>query len=132
MPGRRRYEIQLTSRSGPIDVFLIQDTPSSTTISENRSAVAAPQPKGSLPVNNDDLLASTHLLMHHADPEIMKHFDLPGEGYNFELKPGEVVVGGGSGGGSASGGDGGTTDLQGCCFTDMFDAFNNEGPMNKL
>ena len=25
IPGKRRYEIQLSSKSGPIDVFLIQD-----------------------------------------------------------------------------------------------------------
>ena len=36
-PGQRRYEVQLSSKSGPIDVFLIQDPAacSTTNSSEN-------------------------------------------------------------------------------------------------
>lgn len=72
-PGRRRYEIQLTSRAGPIDVFLIQDQPI---------------------VNNTaprlDSLADSELLTGHEDV-LLKHFQLPSDPYNFELKPGEGI-----------------------------------------
>lgn len=73
-PGRRRYEIQLCSRNGPIDVFLIQD--------------AQDHPSSD----------STHAAADFGDDAcLLKHFDFAGapgpEGpYNFELKPGEGVT----------------------------------------
>lgn len=79
-PGRRRYEIQLTSRSGPIDVFLIQDNPVA-------SNALPPSGLDSLPTTdmNDSELLTGH------DDALLKHFQLPSDPYNFELKPGEGI-----------------------------------------
>lgn len=72
----RRYEIHLSSKSGPIDVYLIQDP-----------AAAA---------NPNDPLSSTRVIILHtvaiAEPDqsdsMMKHFDFAAEDpYNFDLKP---------------------------------------------
>lgn len=74
-PGRRRYEVQLSSRNGPIDVFLIQDAndhPSSESLQSNYECQGPT-------VGLDDGL--------------MKHFEFPQENaYNFELKPDEGVA----------------------------------------
>lgn len=79
-PGRRRYEIQLTSRSGPIDVFLIQDHPTAP------SATTAPaQPQA-------DIVDSNLLIGGGQDESLMKHFQLPSDPYNFEMKAGEGIA----------------------------------------
>lgn len=100
-PGRRRYEIQLTSRTGPIDVFLIQDTPLTT---PHRSAVEGAAPSAQQPPNS--ALTSTadineSALLVAADEALLKNFNLPSDPYTFELKNNE-----------------GISDLYG--FTDMF------------
>lgn len=63
-PGKRRYEIQLQSKSGPIDVFLIQDIKYAS-ISSQQSAAAAAD------------MASEHDLL-------LKHFDLTSDQYVFD------------------------------------------------
>lgn len=75
-PGRRRYEIQLSSRTGPIDVFLIQD------------ANDHPSSEHSMHSSFDCNEPSLGL-----DDGLLKHFEFPPEGanYNFELKPDEGV-----------------------------------------
>lgn len=80
-PGRRRFEIQLSSRTGPIDVFLIQDAndhPSSDSLHSNGVADGA---------GPDGLAMADGNL----DESLLKHFDFPQESYNFELKPGEGI-----------------------------------------
>lgn len=108
-PGRRRYEIQLTSRSGPIDVFLIQDNPA-------HSASYGKEAKGSIPSNsilvNNTLDSTTsvdlpetetmftampavtpgHVGHTPEDDTLLKHFQLPSDPYNFELKTGEGIA----------------------------------------
>lgn len=72
-PGRRRHEIQLSSRAGPIDVFLIQD---------------ANEP------SSEASMHSTHLAQQPGDLDetLLKHFDFPQDGgYNYELKADEGV-----------------------------------------
>lgn len=82
-PGRRRYEIQLTSRTGPIDVFLIQDnpTPPLAPVLPNHVASSA----------LDDEGEGTMLEGTTPDEMLLKHFQLPSDPYNFELKPGEGI-----------------------------------------
>lgn len=80
-PGRRRYEIQLTSRSGPIDVFLIQDHPAAPPTAS--VAPARPQP---------DIVDSNLLVGGGQDESLMKHFQLPSDPYNFEMKAGEGIA----------------------------------------
>ena len=86
-PGRRRYEIQLTSRSGPIDVFLIQDNAiPAPAANANASTLPPSTALDSAPatdVNDGTLLAGEDVLL--------KHFQLPSDPYNFELKPGEGI-----------------------------------------
>lgn len=79
--GRRRYEIQLTSRSGPIDVFLIQDQP--LPLTATNSVVTSSVPAS-------EMAAESSLLATH-DDMLLKHFHLPSDPYNFELKPGEGI-----------------------------------------
>lgn len=81
-PGRRRYEIQLTSRTGPIDVFLIQDNPIGTNIAPPTSGLIDSLPTTDV---NDSELLTAH------DDSLLKHFQLPSDPYNFELKPGEGI-----------------------------------------
>lgn len=76
-PGCRRYEIQLTSRSGPIDVFLIQDNPSTLPPPPPISAPSETSTDPSLIIGNDDVF--------------MKHLVMPGDPYNFEMKGGEGI-----------------------------------------
>lgn len=67
-PGQRRYEVQLSSKSGPIDVFLIQDPTTPTT--------------NGLPPKNTNTTPTTHF---HA-AEMLKHFDIPLDAFAFEMK----------------------------------------------
>lgn len=74
-PGRRRFEIQLSSRTGPIDVFLIQDA------NEHPSSDALNQPTHSaVGMQETDL-----------DEALLRHFEFPQESYNFEMKPNEGI-----------------------------------------
>lgn len=98
-PGRRRYEIQLTSRTGPIEVFLIQDTPIGTSQRPSAEGPAAQQPPNSALTSTADINESALLVA--ADEALLKNFNLPSDPYTFELKNNE-----------------GISDLYG--FTDMF------------
>lgn len=75
--GQRRYEVQLCSRQGPIDVFLIQDTadhPSSDSMN-------------SFDVGGGGDEDRTF------DDGLLKHFQFPTDGgYNFEMKEDEGVA----------------------------------------
>lgn len=84
-PGRRRYEIQLTSRTGPIDVFLIQDNPAPP------QAPVLPNHTTTTSSALDDMPERGVMLEDTPDEMLMKHFQLPSDPYNFELKPGEGI-----------------------------------------
>jgi hypothetical protein len=87
-PGQRRFEVQLSSKSGPIDVFLIQDP---------NAAAALASSSGEY---NDQLAAvGQHAYNHYASSsgnaqhyagfhgaEILKPFDLPLDSFAFEMK----------------------------------------------
>lgn len=90
-PGQRRYEVQLSSKSGPIDVFLIQDpiTAGSNNTASNSSSANQP-PNTSISSKN------TH---HFHAAEMLKHFDIPMDAFAFEMKADEGAAdlyGGGS------------------------------------
>ena len=84
LPGRRRFEIQLSSKSGPIDVFLIQD-PSAP------NAAGGPLPVDPMSVADTD----TDMLMRPfdfapTDPYVFDHLknthhphDGPSDYYGF-------------------------------------------------
>lgn len=92
-PGRRRYEIQLTSRTGPIDVFLIQDSPviSNNTAGSAITGLLSSTALDSVPTTdvNDSTLLGGGGGGH--EENLLKHFQLPNDPYNFELKPGEGI-----------------------------------------
>jgi hypothetical protein len=71
-PGQRRYEVQLSSKSGPIDVFLIQD-PNTASSSSNSKATEA----------------SLHDPSHFHSAEMLKPFDIPVDAFAFEMKADE-------------------------------------------
>lgn len=78
-PGQRRYEVQLSSKSGPIDVFLIQD-PKSNTNTSSLNTTGNTQSGGNKNDKN-----TTHF---HA-AEMLKHFDIPLDAFGFEMKADE-------------------------------------------
>lgn len=93
-PGCRRYEIQLKSRSDePIEVFLIQEYLVASANNQHPPSAAHH------PNNNTSVLdpatdvTDTVSLLNGTVPEdaILKHFHLPSDSYNFELKPGEGI-----------------------------------------
>lgn len=65
--GKRRYEVQLQSKTGPIDVFLIQDSKQ-----QGECAVRTEAPSPFLEQSENDLL--------------LRHFDLTSDHYPFDLK----------------------------------------------
>jgi len=71
-PGQRRYEVQLSSKSGPIDVFLIQD-PNATSTNSTASATET----------------SLHDPSHFHTAEMLKPFDIPVDAFAFEMKADE-------------------------------------------
>lgn len=79
-PGQRRYEVQLSSKSGPIDVFLIQD-PSGNGSSETAGITNSSATSTAAPSNS----TATHF---HA-AEMLKHFDIPMDAFAFEMKADE-------------------------------------------
>lgn len=79
-PGQRRYEVQLSSKSGPIDVFLIQDPSACATTSPTDPATLM-----SKTVNPHNRNSTTHF---HA-AEMLKHFDIPMDAFAFEMKADE-------------------------------------------
>lgn len=93
-PGCRRYEIQLKSRSDePIEVFLIQEyLVASSTNQHPPSAAHHPNNNTSVLDPATDV-TDTVSLLNGTVPEdtILKHFHLPSDSYNFELKPGEGI-----------------------------------------
>jgi hypothetical protein len=83
-PGQRRYEVQLSSKSGPIDVFLIQDpTSNGTGISNNNINNNTNTSNNN--INNNTNKNTTHF---HA-AEMLKHFDIPLDAFAFEMKADE-------------------------------------------
>ena len=83
-PGQRRYEVQLSSKSGPIDVFLIQD-PNSTGSTENTGGISNSTGTSAGSSSNS---TATHF---HA-AEMLKHFDIPMDAFAFEMKADEGVA----------------------------------------
>lgn len=71
-PGQRRYEVQLSSKSGPIDVFLIQD----------------PNAANGVP-NTNASESSLHDPSHFHSAEMLKPFDIPVDAFAFEMKADE-------------------------------------------
>lgn len=80
-PGQRRYEVQLSSKSGPIDVFLIQDPAACATTNSTENLMSNTVPNSN--VNRSS--ATTHF---HA-AEMLKHFDIPMDAFAFEMKADE-------------------------------------------
>ena len=83
-PGQRRYEVQLSSKSGPIDVFLIQDPTSIV----NNSHSSASNSASSVTTTSNSSIKNTHF---HA-AEMLKHFDIPMDAFAFEMKADEGVA----------------------------------------
>ncbi len=77
-PGQRRYEVQLSSKSGPIDVFLIQDpvTNNTHTINNNHNNPTT--------VPNNSNKTSKNTAHHFHAAEMLKHFDIPMDAFAFE------------------------------------------------
>lgn len=98
-PGQRRYEVQLSSKSGPIDVFLIQE-PSSHTTTNNNTTHSHHHPSTTTTTNKN----TTHF---HAS-EMLKHFDIPLDAFTFEMKADEGAV-----------------DLYGNGSVDVYNVFDN-------
>ena len=69
-PGQRRYEVQLSSKSGPIDVFLIQDPNATSAASSAHHATES----------------SLHDPSHFHAAEMLKPFDIPVDAFAFEMK----------------------------------------------
>jgi hypothetical protein len=80
-PGQRRYEVQLSSKSGPIDVFLIQD-PTTTTANSTENLMSNTVPNSANIHNRNN---TTHF---HA-AEMLKPFDIPMDAFAFEMKADE-------------------------------------------
>lgn len=78
-PGQRRYEVQLSSKSGAIDVFLIQDPGNTGTSSASYNNSSNSNSSDSNNAKN------THF---HAS-EMLKPFDIPMDAFAFELKADE-------------------------------------------
>lgn len=81
-PGQRRYEVQLSSKSGPIDVFLIQD-PAACSSATNSSESCIPNTVSNSHPNR------THPTTHFHAAEMLKHFDIPMDAFAFEMKADE-------------------------------------------
>lgn len=103
-PGQRRYEVQLSSKSGPIDVFLIQDpngpVAAASTAEPDYSALDYPNtdPLGETRRPSSyaahDHVAITQQYHSHAShslhtAEMLKPFDIPVDAFAFELKSDE-------------------------------------------
>lgn len=96
-PGQRRYEVQLSSKSGPIDVFLIQDpstcaaTTTASTTTDSNSLIPNTVNTHHHPNhhhhghNQNNRSNTTHF---HAS-EMLKHFDIPMDAFAFEMKADE-------------------------------------------
>lgn len=67
--GKRRYEVQLQSKTGPIDVFLIQDIKlahdASTSVSKQIKSISSLDP---------------------SESDLLKHFDMTSDHYPFDMK----------------------------------------------
>lgn len=89
-PGRRRYEIQLSSRSGPIDVYLIQDNPAGTSsIDPNPNSTNTSGRGSNATLANQPPLDPTIIT---GGEEALKHFQLPSDPYHYELRPNEGIA----------------------------------------
>ena len=85
-PGQRRYEVQLSRKSGPIDVFLIQEptnTNNPVNSHSNNHAAAA---------NNHQNIQTKNSTTHFHASEMLKHFDIPMDAFTFEMKADEGAV----------------------------------------
>lgn len=91
-PGQRRYEVQLSSKSGPIDVFLIQEpnnnTSTNTTSTNNNNNNIHSHSHHHPTASNTSNKNTTHF---HAS-EMLKHFDIPLDAFSFEMKADEGAV----------------------------------------
>lgn len=82
-PGQRRYEVQLSSKSGPIDVFLIQEPTNTNNPSNSHSNNHA---------NNHQNIQTKNSTTHFHASEMLKHFDIPMDAFTFEMKADEGAV----------------------------------------
>lgn len=103
-PGQRRYEVQLSSKSGPIDVFLIQDQNTNNTTNNNEQ---------NHPNNNNNSTPTTlnnNNTTHFSESEIIRPFGISLDAFAFDMKNDEGasdifgINGGDSGGGGGGGG----------------------------
>ena len=94
-PGQRRYEVQLASKSGPIDVFLIQDpTAVGSKSGAGSSAYAGAYAAHGAQLHTDPIaqghraapLAHLHPFDAFHGAEMLKPFDLPLDAFSFEMK----------------------------------------------
>ena len=69
--GKRRYEVQLQSKTGPIDVFLIQDIKLAHDASTSFSKQI-----GMIDDNSSD----------PSETDLLKHFDMTSDHYQFDMK----------------------------------------------
>lgn len=87
--GRRRYEVQLTSRSGPIDVFLILEANTATAAevsAENNTHTVISDPTAGA------IDRTSFFLRDFEEDGLLQHFEFPSDPYNFEMKPGEGLA----------------------------------------
>ncbi len=109
-PGRRRYEIQLASKSGPIDVFLIQDPHQQGQAQSTNSGASVPC-HGSPAISSSFTKRGAASSIHTGDASasgatgVKPPFEMSPDPYSFDLKGHE-----------------GTTDLYG--FNDVFNVFD--------
>ena len=82
-PGQRRYEVQLSSKSGPIDVFLIQEPTNTNNPVNSHSNNHA---------NNHQNIQTKNSTTHFHASEMLKHFDIPMDAFTFEMKADEGAV----------------------------------------
>lgn len=93
-PGQRRYEVQLSSKSGPIDVFLIQDPVACSAINSANNNNNNNIMSDSITNNNDNRHQNQHHrngsnTTHFHAAEMLKHFDIPMNTFAFEMKADE-------------------------------------------
>lgn len=97
MDGKKRYEIQLSSKAGPIDVFLIQDHPPSssslsTTTTANDEQTADPGSTIHPIILGQTISEPTPSSSSSLDPSnkyLLKQLEFPhaeGSGYDFDLQ----------------------------------------------
>ena len=84
-PGQSRYEVQLSSKSGPIDVFLIQEPTSNSNHHASNNLNHLSTTSASTKTGNKN---TTHF---HAS-EMLKQFDIPMDAFTFEMKADEGAV----------------------------------------